>query len=54
MKIYKNSDNTVKYESPMLVEIAFETEGILCSSPIEGDIEENEEGGSVDFLGFGF
>ena len=54
MKIYKNSDNTVKYESPMLVEIAFETEGILCSSPIDGDIEENEDGGSINGLDFGF
>lgn len=55
MKTYINSDNAVKYESPMLVEIAFETEGILCQSTLDGDNEENEWGGDINGLDlFGF
>ena len=46
-KIYSTLD-TIKYESPMLVEIAFESEGILCgSTDIDSDHEESEWGGDL-------
>lgn len=44
-------DRSLDYISPLCTVMAFEPEGILCQSKVDGDHDDFENGGGFDFTG---